>query len=174
MADPIDIELPLFSAAELANVAGLDRGRVDLWVHRGIICPSRVDRLTVRSRSSFSMIVVYEAKLIRDFGEHVGVGPTDAVKAAAAVIDDGKWLFHAARHAEAGDILDHFAIVSRSEDCWQANFHVGLDPVRAQKETPGILVATGATFAAVYKSCKALLSTTLPRKERKKARRARS
>lgn len=180
MTDPINIELPLFSVAELAHVAGLGRGLVDLWVHRGLIKPSRVDRLTIRTRSSFSIATIFETKLVRVLGDRLALGVSDAGgvahKIAEAVVDDKKWMFNAARHAERGKVFALFAVVSRSGDCWQSVLHVGSDNIRLEfgKDVPEIVAPIGELFYPLYNGCKAILAGQSSVQKLKKARRARS
>ena len=113
----VDLDAPFFTVAELAHIAGLDRGQVDVWLRRGVIQPTRIERLNVRSRSLFSVGAIFEAKLIRVLGEHLAIGPSDSLLIAkeleAAILakvttDDGKWKWHVARHLQFSLCLSHY------------------------------------------------------------------
>ena len=168
---PVDIDLPLFSAAQVAHVAGIRRGLVDLWVHRGVIEPSHLDETTRRARASFSLAVAFEARLMRVLNEHVGVGSTDASEILKSVMDDRNWLYHVARHSARGDTLELFAIVTKIDGCWQTVRCVGADKIKLEfgKEVPEIVVFLGAIFKSVYDDCLAMLSPhgNRPRKRRR-------
>lgn len=171
MSEPLNPLQPQFSVAEFSHLAGLDRALVDLRIHRGLIKPTKIDRLTVRQRASFSIAAVFEQKLVKILDDDLAIGVAEAGKAASAItsIDDGKWMHHAARHAERGKPMDLYATAHRSKGCWQACLHVGLKNLRNDfgDEAAPILVPVGTLFFDVYSKCKAF-SVGLPTKPRGK------
>src|SRR4051794_39802676 len=127
MNDTLDIKAALFTATEVARAAQLDRGHVDVWVHRGVIKPTRVERWTARGRALFSVVAIFEARVIRVLGECLGIGPADSTVAAAsarAILSDD-WMHAIARSVENDTPLkDNLLVsVSRSEKGWRYVLH---------------------------------------------------
>jgi hypothetical protein len=172
MSEPLNPLQPQFSVAEFSHLAGLDRALVDLRVHRGLIKPTKIDRLTVRQRASFSIAAVFEANVVRMLDDELAIGISEAGKAASAIanVDGGAWMHNAARHAEKGEVMDLHATVHRSKGCWQAFLHLGIKNVRDDfgKEATSLLVPAGAVFFTTYETCKALSAGAFPAKKRGK------
>src|SRR4051812_16203877 len=91
----LDIDAPLFSVGELSQVSGIGRSAIDMYLHRGILAPTRRERTkrpTLKSKGSsrfsnqgrpmFSVAVIFKARLIRELGNALGLGPSEASIAA--------------------------------------------------------------------------------------------
>lgn len=80
----LDIASPLFTTAELCRVAGLAPALAKVWLQRGLLRPGRADLVAVRKRPLFSVMSVFQARLARELGEVLEMGPLDAGEAGRA------------------------------------------------------------------------------------------
>ena len=71
MQKNLDIHAPRFSRADLVKVSGLDPKIIKLWIGRRLIRPALKVRVDIRSRLHFSVVTIFEAKLMRLIGENV-------------------------------------------------------------------------------------------------------
>lgn len=172
---PTKIFEPVFSSAELCSIAEIDRKLANLWLERGIIEPSRIEQLAVRSRPYFSVVAIFKARLIRDLSEVLDIGTSSSRVAAmgAEAADDpsaygpdlrrivnvaasAEWMRGSARAAERGKPLHFHAGLSRSEKCWE--FQMDMDVLKLVRHfgsVPLILIPIGDVFDAIYLKCKA-------------------
>jgi hypothetical protein len=188
------IDSPLFTAAELGTVAGIDRKRVNQMLERELIQPTRMERLTVRNRPLFSVVAIFRARLIKILSDSLAISPSGSMLAGmeaerasqskaevssglgrlAQTIADQGWMPAVARSVDREQPLPLVAAITRSRDCWQ--FFLELDaskfPGRFGPE-PYAVIAVGEIFASVYRQCKALYHGPPPKQPRKR-RRARS
>ena len=94
----LDIEIPLFTINEAARAAEVERSLLNVWMQRGVITPTRVDKSGARERTLFSVADIFRVKLARILRSQLGLGPNDSDEvskatmsisfAAAAGIDD--------------------------------------------------------------------------------------
>ena len=80
----LDITSPLFTTAELCRVAGLAPPLAKVWLQRGLLRPGRADLVAVRKRPLFSVMSVFQARLARELGKGLEMGPLDAGEAGRA------------------------------------------------------------------------------------------
>jgi hypothetical protein len=183
MIDWIEIDQPYFTAAEVAGVAGIARGLADVWIHRGIISPSRVDRSAGRRRPLFSVRAIVKAKLVRILGEHFAIGPSEAADLAkdsdsteiAEMLSGEDWMFAVRRSLISGKQIDLSVAVARIGKKWRWQLFVTNDGIVAPfgPDVPYIVLPLATIFIGVITECTALFSGRTP-DQPKKARRARS
>lgn len=167
---------PVFSSAELCSIAEIDRKLANLWLERGIIQPSRIEQMTVRSRPYFSTVAIFKARLIRELSELLDIGTSSSrVAAVGAEAADSRsayspdvrrvvnvaasegWMHGSARAAERGKPLHFYAGLSRSEKCWE--FRMDMDVrkiVDHLGNVPLVLIPIGDLFDAIYLKCKSV------------------
>jgi hypothetical protein len=86
-----DIDAALFTVAELAQVSGISRSAIDMYLHRGVLIPTRRARTfsptrktkvrgwkTAQGRPMFSIIIIFKARLILELGNALGLGPSES------------------------------------------------------------------------------------------------
>jgi hypothetical protein len=186
MQKNLDIHAPQFSRADLVKVSGLDPKIVKLWIGRRLIRPARKERVDVRSRLHFSVVTIFEAKLMRLIGENVVFGPSHGNEMAALaeaakpktnatissdvarVLADDGWMWAVARSVELGKPLRVFAGIANLRGCW--NLHLRLNDAtfegQFEPEVSYIVVPVGEVFATVYRDCRALSVGPLPEPRR--------
>lgn len=166
---------PLFSTSELCAIASIDRNLAKAWLERGIIQPSRIEQLTVRSRPYFSVVAIFQARLIRDLYEVLRIDTSSSSVAALGaeaadnpsaygpdvrrivnVAASAEWMRGSARAAEREKPLHFYAGLSRSEKCWEFQMEMDvLKLVRHFGSVPMVLIPIGDVFDAIYLKCKA-------------------
>lgn len=158
-----ELEVPLnaaqFTAGDVALVAGVTRGHVDVWVHRGVIKPTR----PVRGRPLFSVVAIFEAKLVRVLGE-VTIRPaewSEVSEIIQAVISDD-WMYSVARSVERNTHLknDLFISIGRRNKRWAYVLHVAGEKLQADfgPEAGFLVLPIGRIFASVYAKCREIYS----------------
>jgi hypothetical protein len=81
-----DIDAALFTVGELAQVSGISRSAIDMYLHRAILNPTRRARTLsrptrktkVRGRPMFSAIIIFKARMTWELGHTLGLGPSEA------------------------------------------------------------------------------------------------
>ena len=86
-----DIDAALFTVTELAQVSGISRPAIDMYLHRGVLIPTRRARTlspirktkvrgwkTAQGRPMFSVIIIFKARLILELGNTLGLGPSES------------------------------------------------------------------------------------------------
>jgi hypothetical protein len=86
-----DIDAALFTVTELAQVSGISRSAIDMYLHRGVLIPTRRARTlgptrktkvrgwkTAQGRPMFSVIIIFKARLILELGNTLGLGPSES------------------------------------------------------------------------------------------------
>jgi hypothetical protein len=86
-----DIDAALFTVTELAQVSGISRSAIDMYLHRGVLIPTRRARTlsptrktkvrgwkTAQGRPMFSTIIIFKARLICELGNSLGLGPSES------------------------------------------------------------------------------------------------
>lgn len=178
---------PYFTAAELAEVSGLARSVVDLWVSRGLLPPTRREHSPRRSRGRvrkgkgrpmFSAVAIFKVRVACELGQHLDIGlsewwiaSTEAAQAtnnselssiarAAEISAEGNWMWAVARAAEAGKQFKVYGYTAFRKGEWLFDMHVGdtLAQPCFGTEIPHIFVPMSDIFSVVYRECKKLLS----------------
>jgi hypothetical protein len=189
------IDLAAFTATQLSTVTGIDRKLVNLWLERGVITPTHLERLTERNRPMFSVIAIFKARLIKALSDELSINPASSMLAGAEaerasrpgaraassvarmaqVIADAGWMWAVARGVDRGKPLALFAAINRTDDCWQLflEFDVGKFAQRFGPDKAYAVIPIGEVFATVYRQCKKIYEGGQPG-EPKKAPRARS
>jgi hypothetical protein len=171
--EPLDPDYPYFRGADLRLVAGLSRDLANVWLHRGFLRPTKVDRRGRRNKPMFSMAVIFEAKLIRVLSERLDIGPSssntpaelirkDTTCLTSMLANEKSWMWAAARSVERGKSLNLVASITRSDGRWRYVIH-------GEDETPDHLfgdlapqarviarLPITALFEDVYKSCRSI------------------
>ena len=97
-----DIDAALFTVTELAQVSGISRSAIDMYLHRGVLIPTRRARTlsptrkikvrgwkTAQGRPMFSVIIVFKARLIWELGNTLGLGPSESSLASDQALHAG-------------------------------------------------------------------------------------
>ena len=108
-----DIDAALFTVTELAQVSGISRSTIDMYLHRGVVIPTRRERTlshtrktkvrgrkTTQGRPMFSAIIIFKARLIWELGNTLGLGPSESSLAS----DEALHAEIPARELEAGNV----------------------------------------------------------------------
>lgn len=167
---PFDIYAGLFSVAELADMAGVDRPIVDVWVARRILVPARRERPGLpktkkssarRGRPVFSCRDVFGAMLVRQLSESLGMSSTDAssIIGLVNIVKGGEWMHACARGVESGKPLTAYAYAARQKGKWQVDVHVGRHGAEPcfGRDRPHLLIPMSGLFTDAYNKCKAVL-----------------
>jgi hypothetical protein len=110
-----DINAALFTVTELAQVSGISRSAIDMYLHRGVLIPTRRARTlsptrktkvrgwkTAQGRPMFSVIIIFKARLIWELGNTLGLGPSESSLAS----DQALHTEIPARELEAGNVAE--------------------------------------------------------------------
>jgi hypothetical protein len=147
---PLDPNLALFSAAELAAVSGLSRGTVDLWGSRGLLLPTRRERMprTTKARPRkghgrpmFSMAAIFRARLAHDLGAHLGIGLSEWLELSdlieASEVTHRGWMEAVANAVETNDAtFKVHAWVTRIDGKWKTTTYFIGDLATARLNNP--------------------------------------
>jgi hypothetical protein len=188
------IDASNFNATQLGHVAGADRKLINLWLERGLISPTKLERVGDRNRPKFSVIAIFKARLMKVLSETLSISPSSsmlagneaerAAKPSAAVassithmantLADEGWMWAVARSVDRGKPLALFAAINRAEDCWRffMEFDVGKFPQRFLPKEPYAVIPIGVLFAEVYRQCKTMHEVDVLKQQSKKPRRA--
>jgi hypothetical protein len=110
-----DIDAALFTVAELAQVSGISRSAIDMYLHRGVLIPTRRARTlsptrkakvrgwkAAQGRPMFSVIIIFKARLIWELGNTLGLGPSESSLAS----DEALRTEIPARELEEGNVAE--------------------------------------------------------------------
>jgi hypothetical protein len=110
-----DIDAALFTVSELAQVSGISRSAIDMYLHRGILIatrrartlsPTRMAKVrgrnTAQGRPMFSVIIIFKARLILELGNTLGLGPSESSLAS----DEALRTEIPARELEEGNVAE--------------------------------------------------------------------
>jgi hypothetical protein len=170
----LDPNLPLFTAAELAAVSGLSRGIVDLWGSRGLLPPTRRERMPRSAkarprkghgRPMFSVAAIFRARLAHDLGAHLGIGLSEWIQLAelieASEVAYRGWMEAVAHAIETHTPAKLYAYAAYIDGTWMITGQVGAEVKLEEREfgdaIPYIVIPMSDIFAAVYRECKNLL-----------------
>jgi hypothetical protein len=189
----LDIDAALFTVTELAQVSGISRSAIDMYLHRGVLIPTRRERTssptrktkvrgqkTTQGRPMFSVVIIFKARLIREFGNALGLGPSESSLAADAAVDakiparelkaakvmeivaGRNWVWACARSVEKNQPLNIYAYAARSADKWLFDMHVGDKGALScfGWQVPHIYVPMSEIFKSVYNECKKIAGDT--------------
>src|SRR4029078_6403762 len=115
-----EFDKPFFSGSELAKVAGIERKLLNLWIERGMISPTKIERHAARKRYSFSLRAIFGARLTKVLFDRLEISPPPGLEAgidcgnaarpgapAAANLErlirsvaDAGWMFACARNID--------------------------------------------------------------------------
>jgi hypothetical protein len=193
MQPALDIDAALFTVTELAQVSGISRSAIDMYLHRGVLIPTRRERTssparktkvrgrkTTQGRPMFSVVIIFKARLIRELGNALGLGPSESSLAADAAVDakiparelkaakvpeivaGPNWMSACARSVENNQPLNIYAYAARSADKWLFDMHVGKNGAipRFGLQGPRIYVPISEIFISVYNECKNIAGVT--------------
>ena len=180
------ISAALFSASELAHVAGVDRKLVNVWLERELLAPTRTEHLAIRKRPMFSVIEIFKARLAKVLFDRLMINAHPSMMAGKLAIhpddetvqylsrllkgaaDEG-WMYAVARGEQRRMPIRIFAAMSRSADEWDFFFEMDVANFvnRFPPGVPFAVIPVGEIFASVFRECEALYRGDLPRKSRK-------
>jgi hypothetical protein len=186
MQPAFDIDAALFTVTELAQVSGISRSAIDMYLHRGVLTPTRRERTSSPTRKTkgrgrkathgrpmFSVVIIFKARLIRELGNAVGLGPSESSLASDAAVNaeiptrerkpaGGNWMWVCARSVEKNQPLNIYAYAARSDDKWLFELHLGEKGAlpRFGWARPHIYVPLSEIFIAVYNECKNIAGVT--------------
>jgi hypothetical protein len=181
------LDAPLFTSAELAEVSGLARSMVDVWVSRGLLEPTRREQSPRRTkgrvrkghgRPMFSAIAIFKVRLACELGRHLGIGLSewvpfgnDMAKALEAASDTtkitdlvagGNWMWAVARGIENGKPFKISGYATQVKGKWVFDPRLGSersDPSFGL-DVPHLFIPMSSIFAMVYGDGKKLLGIT--------------
>jgi hypothetical protein len=188
-----DIDAALFTVTELAQVSGISRSAIDMYLHRGVLIPTRRGRTlshtrktkvrgwkTAQGRPMFSVIIIFKARLIRELGNTLGLGPSESSLASdealraeiptrelekeivAEIAAGRNWMWACARSVETNLPIIIYAYATRSEDRWLFDMHLGEKGAIPcfGLQAPHVYVPISEIFISVYNECKKILGVT--------------
>src|SRR5262249_15345807 len=161
-----------FSSHELCAIAEIDRKLANLWLERGVIQPSRIEQLAVRSRPYFSCVAIFKARLTRELSEPIGLA-TSRIAALGAEAADNRaayssdirrvvdvaanegWMYGAARAAERGKPFGLYAGLGRSKKCWEFRMDTDVRTLAEYfRDMAFVAIPIETIFYSVYLKCK--------------------
>lgn len=160
------VDQPFFSTAELAQIAGIDRGIADQWIHRKLITPTRVERSGSRRRPTFSVRTVFKAKLIVILNDHFTFAPGQSAQVAndsdctdlASLLAGEDWMYTAARAIDEGRPWKFWVAVTRVDKRWR--WRILFSPAEIfdlfGTGVPYLLLPLPEIFSPVYEACRAI------------------
>jgi hypothetical protein len=176
-----DLDAALFSSGELAQVAGLSRAMVDLWVSRGLLEPTRRERAERRTkgrvrkghgRPMFSAGAIFKVRLTLELGRHLGIGRSEWVplgtKVEGALLTNvaevadrmagGNWMWAVARGVENRKPFKIYTLATYSHGEWLFEMQLGQQPRKLSwQDVPYLVIPTWKIYETVYLHCKKLL-----------------
>ncbi len=181
-----DLDSALFTAGELAEVSGLSRAMVDVWVSRGLLEPTRRERAKRQTkgrvrigqgRPMFSAVAIFKVRLTLELGKHLGIGLSEwvalsnkAEKAqlpsfianiagAADMIAGGNWMWAVARGIENGKPFKICSYATQDHGEWLFDMEIGEE--RRQPhfglDVPHLFIPMWRICETIYVECKKLL-----------------
>lgn len=190
--EPFDIEAPLFTAAECAEVSGLSRALVDVWVGRNLLPPTRREYSPRRSkgrvrkgrgRPMFSAVAIFKVRVASELGRYFKIGLSEwspvgteveraqneselsAAAAIAGISAEGNWMWAVARALEADKRFNVYGYAAYQNREWLFDMHIGDQLIEPCFGTtiPHIFIPMSDIFESVYKDCKKLLGLVASR-----------
>jgi hypothetical protein len=162
--DPRELDRPLFTVGELAQAADIERGLADVWVHRGIIVPTRLAKAGGRKRPHFSLRAIFRAKLVRMLTEHLAIGPSDSAQLAAEsgaiavadMLDNNDWMMVVLNNRNLPFKI--WAAVSRTRKKWRWKLFTKADEIIDPfgDSVPFVVLQLWAALLDVYRKCEPL------------------
>jgi hypothetical protein len=183
MSIPLQIAAALFSVAEAADVAGVPRKFLDLWVSQKKIQPTRWVSTTrpksakSRGRPMFSVRVIFTVRLTRAL-HSLGLTYLDAAAIANQtekgkiaesetadflISTDGDWMTACVKNIHSGSSLHVYAYAAQFNEKWSVDVHLGSSRAAPSFgwQAPHIFVPASDIFFAVYRDCAKLLGTPI-------------
>ena len=184
------LDAPLFTSAELAEVSGLARSMVDVWVSRGLLQPTRREQSPRRTkgkvrkghgRPMFSAIAIFKVRLACELGRHLGIGlsewvplgglagaaetGSDATNIAEAtnLLAGGNWMWAVARGVENDKPFKTYSYATNATGKWLFDTQIGQQHQTPSfgLDVPHLFIPTGIIFETVYTECKKLLGLSV-------------
>jgi hypothetical protein len=168
----LDLSAAYFTAADVALLSGVGKKRIDQWLERGVIMPTKSVFMPVRKRPMFSVIEVFKARLAKILGTKLDLTAPLAFKAGQSIavaaqrrrkptsamlaeIADAGWMLAVKRSVERGKPLAVYAAISKSTNGWQCFIELNLDNFKRHfgESEPFLVAPVGAIFAEVYRDC---------------------
>ena len=129
----------------------------------------------------FSAIIIFKARLIRELGNTLGLGPSESSLASdealhaeipareleagnvAKIAAGRNWMWACARSVETHQPINIYAYAARSADGWLFDIHLGekksANPCFGL-QAPHVYVPISEIFISVYNDCKKILGLT--------------
>jgi hypothetical protein len=174
----LDLNEAQFSQLELCKAAGITMSTANNWILTEVIRPAPTTGRRTRKPRSFSLLTIYEAKVIGELVKVLDTSPTTAAAVARRTTAKGHtwYLSIPGNLARGSSLLDVFGIVFWSDQCRDWDVWVDLptdDMLRinlktiAEKrgeprlaERPILILPVSRYFVAVYKSCQAMVEAS--------------
>jgi hypothetical protein len=191
MQAAFDLEAPLFGTGELAQVSGLSRAMVDVWVSEGRLRPTRRQQREGQmkgrgrkrlGRPMFSAVAIFTVKLTCEMAAQLGIGLSEWISLGVAVegadippyvanmaelteyVAGGNWFWAVARGVENNKPFKIYSYATRTKGKWLFDTHVGdelKEPCFGLNQ-PFLFIPMWRTFSEVYVECKKLLGIVDP------------
>jgi DNA-binding transcriptional MerR regulator len=181
----LDVSAPLFGVAEVAEVSGVSRPNIDLFVSQKLVRPTRRIKAArpasakSRGKPMFSVRAIYIVRLIRelhslglsyadsaaiaDQTEKAKLSKSDTAKNANKSLTNllevtgGNWI---AACAESPSLFQRnrvYAYASRIGEKWAVEVHLATTVDQSLSTAPTILIPASDIFFVVYTACNDLL-----------------
>lgn len=120
----MDVQVGIFTQAELCQVTGLNSVTVDTWLIRGILRTTKVGGRTLRGRRLFSVLAIFEAKVTSELVTRLSLPPSEASEVARCAAADWNtaddWKFRVITAIErSAKFASVFLMIVRTEDGWR-------------------------------------------------------
>jgi hypothetical protein len=176
----LDLNEAQFSQLELCEAAGITMSTANNWILTGVIRPAPTTGRRTRKPRSFSLLTIYEAKVIGELvkAKALDTSPTTAAAIARRTTAKGHtWhLSIPGNLARGSSLLDVFGIVFWSDQCrdWDVwvdpptddMLRINLKTIAEERgeprlaERPILVLPVGRYFVTVYKSCQAMVEAS--------------
>jgi hypothetical protein len=128
----------------------------------------------------FSVIIIFKARLIWEFGNTLGLGPSESSLASnealhaefpareleagniAEIAAGRNWMWVCVRSVETNQPINIYAYAARSADRWLFDIHLGEKGAIPcfGFQVPHVYVPISEIFISVYNECKKILGVT--------------
>jgi hypothetical protein len=159
MQEELDLDEPYFTSGEAARVAGIDEKLFGVWLYREILRPAREEKKTGKGRRRggrlFSVITIFEARIVIRLVNHLAMTPSEASKASKRAAA-GKWKLAVLRGLETSKPVHVYSLLWRMDDCWNTEIAIANETgtlVTEPKMGPFAVVPVGSDLSSVYEEC---------------------
>jgi hypothetical protein len=163
---PLDLHEPIYSQAELCEVAGTDRITINNRIHSGVLIPGEVSDRRLQGRRLFSVITIFEVKLTTELVNCFRIPPSAAASIAKKTTDGHQWMWVVARGMESKRPAEYVGFVYWSDECQELTAVVEPMAESHRKvqfiERPLLVLPLSRFFTSIYEKCLQILAASDP------------